>query len=131
MLGMRHIFAEAPAGQTVRQIIRWWEARRLYYNLVVFAGILLAWGIALWPLSQVDSPWHTMWDLIAISVMIFLVPANIWYTCGWAVDLALKRWLRKPLTGFAPWALGAGMAFSVAFVIALILWASRAKVANI
>ena len=126
MVGMRHIFAEAPAGQTVRQIIRWWEARRLYYNLVVFAGILLAWGIALWPLSQVDSPWHTMWDLIAISVMIFLVPANIWYTCGWAVDLALKRW-----TGFAPWALGAGMAFSVAFVIALILWASRAKVANI
>jgi len=128
MLGMRHIFAEAPAGQTVGQIIRWWEARRLYYNLVVFASILLACGIALWPVSQGDA--RSMASIVAISVLIFLIPANIWYTCGWAVDLALKRWLRKPWTGFAPWALGTGMAFSVVFVMALILWASRAK-ANI
>jgi hypothetical protein len=126
MVVMRHIFAQAPAGQTVGQIIRWWEARRLHYNVVVFASILLAWVIASWPVSQ--EGWRGFSSLVGISIVVFLIPANIWYTCGWAVDLSLKRWLRKPWTGFAPWALGAGMAFSAAFVIALIVWVSHAKV---
>lgn len=131
MVGMRQLFGTPPVGQSTGQIIRWWEARRLHYNAVVFAGILLAWGIAWWPLTNVGSPREVVPLVIGMSVLLIQIPANIWYTCGWAIDVALKRGLRRQWAGFAPWALGVGMVFSLGFVVAIIYKVSRMKFPNV
>lgn len=128
MLGERWLFARPPEPQGVGQIIWWWEARRLHYNVVVFAGIVLAWFLALWPVWKMPQAGVTFTLLIAYSVLFIQVPANIWYTGGWVVDLILKRGLRKQSAGFGPWALGVGMVFSVVFIIAVIIWAHMKSV---
>jgi hypothetical protein len=121
MVGVHELFSRPPGGQSAGQIIWWWEARRLHYNLIVFASILLGWAIPMRQIFQQDSPWKVTAYLIAVSAAGFMLPANLWYTLGWVVDLALKRWIGIQSAGFGPWALGAGVVFSVAFVLGVIL----------
>jgi len=124
MVGVHQLFSRPPIGQSAGEIIRWWEARRLHYNVIVFGSILLGWAIRLRQIFELDSPWKSVAYLIAVSAVGFMIPANIWYTLGWVVDLALKRWFSIQSAGFAPWALGAGMVFSVLFVVGVILIAA-------
>jgi len=124
MVGVRQLFSSPPIGQSAGQIVRWWEARRLHYNAIVFASILLAWAITSRRVIEFDSPWRSAAGSIGMWVLLFMVPANLWYTFGWVVDLGLKRGLRMRWAGFAPWALGAGVVFSILFVVLLILMAS-------
>jgi hypothetical protein len=48
------------------------------------------------------------WQATLIYLLLFQLPANIWYTGGWVVDLILKKAFRLSAPGFAPWALVAG-----------------------
>ncbi|HWE84712.1 MAG TPA: hypothetical protein VG267_07195 [Terracidiphilus sp.] len=131
MVGMRQLFGTPPVGQSAGQIIRWWEARRFHYNVVVLAAILLAWGIDLWPFTQMQSWPKVVAYFVGMSVLLIQIPANIWYTGGWVVDLILKRGLHRQWTGFAPWALGVGMVFSLVFVAVIILVVSRVAGVNV
>jgi hypothetical protein len=114
----RSYFARPSGPQSAGGIIKWWEARRLRYNLIVFLAILLA-ALAssfdeldLSPLPYLRAVSRT----VGIAFLVLQLPANLWYTGGWVVDLIIKKWLRRTAPGFGPWAQGIGIGFSLVFV---------------
>lgn len=101
----------APAQRSAAGIVRWWESRRLHYNLIVGAAGLLSLGairIITW------LPPNAHHDFIPPPVVIvFGVMANVCYLLGPIVEIALEKlWGRKALpTG--PTLFRMGLTFSV------------------
>lgn len=72
---------------TRSDVIRWWELRRIPYNLVLLViGAMALYG-AVWVLSG-KRPGLTLgaWP-VAIPCFIYGFMANIFYTLGWVVEL--------------------------------------------
>lgn len=74
-------------------VIRWWELRRLVYNLTLFI-IGIASIIAMELLMEKVIPVGE--DAIepvalALGIVIYGVAANVCYTLGWVVELASRR----------------------------------------
>ena len=75
------------------QIVRWWEVRRIPYNLLVGAtGILSVvlmvffGSMAVKPGDDFEEPMGLIFFAIAFGIV-----ANLCYTAGWIVDLVLYR----------------------------------------
>lgn len=112
------LFAWPSGPQTAGGIIKWWEVRRLYFNAILLATIFSAAAVSAATNNHgfkvgLSGPG----EIIVVSIFLFLIPANIWYTGGWIVDLLIKKALRLTAPGFAPVALGAGIVFSLAFMV--------------
>jgi hypothetical protein len=112
MLAPRDLFARPKAPQSWGNIVKWWEIRRLYYNLIL---LIVAAQTLIFHWSAFKSVTER-WQVILFYLILFQLPANIWYTGGWVVDLLLKKTFRVSAQGFAPWALGAGIVFSLYFL---------------
>jgi hypothetical protein len=106
------LFARPKAPQTWGSIVKWWEIRRLYYNLIL---LIVPAQILIFHWSAFNSL-TDRWQAILIYLLLFQLPANVWYTGGWIVDLFLKKAVRLSAPGFAPWALAAGIVFSLLFL---------------
>jgi hypothetical protein len=129
--GVGHSLGEflfpAPAERSPGAIIRWWEKRRLAYNLAVGA----AGSVSYVALSVVNSiirgePQVVPWQF----VVLFAVGANVMYLLGPAVEsLILKIWGRSVLPA-GPSLYRMGLTFSVGLalfptlisLIALVAW---------
>jgi hypothetical protein len=113
MIGARNLFAKPDPQPTAGAIIRWWESRRLHYNVIT-----LAWAF-LWILVSYLRGNH-IWLATPLAILTYLgiqLAANVWYTGGWIVDLFVKKVLRIPWRGFGPWAFALGTAFSCLFIL--------------
>lgn len=86
-----------PSSATSRlskwETVRWWEVRRIPYNLLVgIAGILslvlvvFVGSMAVKPGDDFEEPMGLILFLIAFGIM-----ANLCYPSGWIVDLVLYR----------------------------------------
>jgi hypothetical protein len=106
---LKRLLARPCGPQTAGGIIAWWEGRRIYFNAILLAAITLAAIVS----AAADGGGIT---LFVVSIIFLLFPANIWYTGGWIADLLIKKALRLNVTGFGPWALGAGIVFSLLFM---------------
>ena len=120
---MRWLFADPPEPRSAWSIIRWWEVRRIAYNLIVGGvGLLsLAAFLGLIGLCGHLEPGEDAFEPIALFVGV--VAANICYTAGWVTEVFLLR--RNPSgPSAAPQLLGSGLVFSL-FVVLLpaLLWA--------
>ena len=73
-----YFFPPVPVPRATWAVVRWWESRRLTYNVVVGSTGLLSLGV----------PWQ--------GVVLYGVLANVCYSGGAAADLALRRWLGLP-----------------------------------
>jgi hypothetical protein len=120
MVGLGDLFAKLHPGATAGEIIRWWEARRLHYNVIIFAWALIVLAIGYFWTGRRDKETWTRQSLYAYLLLIQL-PANIWYTGGWIVDLIVKKFFKWPSPSFEPWALGLGIALSLLFYFAIML----------
>jgi hypothetical protein len=78
------------SGVTRREVIRWWEERRLSYNAYVGVVGFAAWLLVLIAGSAAVKPGVDFEEPIAmISGPFFCaIFANICYTFGWIVDIA-------------------------------------------
>jgi hypothetical protein len=113
MIGARNLFAKPDPQPTPGAIIRWWEARRLHYNVIT-----LAWAF-LWIVVSYLRGNH-VWRSTPLAILTYLgiqLAANLWYTGGWIADLIAKKVLRLHWRGFGPWALALGIAFSFVFIL--------------
>ena len=87
---------------TRRDIIRWWEARRLRYNLSVGAVGLVTWlavGIAGSAAVQPGVDFEEPIGMV-FGPLLYGIAANVCYTFGWMVDVTAYRgsprlWLYK------------------------------------
>jgi hypothetical protein len=114
---LRRLLARPSGPQTAGGIITWWEARRVAFNAILFAAILVAAIVSAATNSQgIEIRLLGAGETFILSIFFLLFPANIWYTGGWMADLLVKKALRLNVTGFGPWALGAGIVFSLLFM---------------
>jgi hypothetical protein len=73
-----------------RQVIAWWETRRVYYNAaLLFIGIAAIAGFVF----IMDKAIPVGEDAIEPMALLFFVPfyalmANVCYTLGWIIELA-------------------------------------------
>jgi hypothetical protein len=118
----------APARRTVGGIVRWWESRRLAYNLFVGGAGLLSLGainlITLIPprLPGVGFPWQV--------VVVFGVMANVCFLLGPAIEIALQKLWGDKLLPVGPALFRTGLTFSVGLalfptLIVMIGWVIR------
>ena len=73
---------------TRKEIIVWWEARRLRFNLYVGAVGIVSWFLVLIAGSAAVKPGVDFEEpvVMLIGPFIFGLLANICYTLGWVVD---------------------------------------------
>ena len=106
------------------QIVAWWEARRLLYNVivgtagVVGAAAMIAVGGACESRGGVavglpDPPLFAV-----VAVLLYGIMANVCYTGGWVTELLVAKLWRIDTTSFGPIALVLGTAFSVLVTLA-------------
>src|SRR5438093_10155553 len=128
MMAWRDYFARPEDSQTTGMIIKWWEVRRLYYNVAIFLTIAL-FSLMLPVFVKRSSEEATYWASvrfhIIFSFLILQIPANIGYTGGWVADLLLKKGLRLTAPGFGPWAQAIGISLSLIVTLFMLisLWA--------
>jgi hypothetical protein len=85
-------FLEWPSAQSVsstrREIITWWESRRLRFNLYLGTIGIITWLLVLVAGSAAVKPGDDFEEPIAMILgpFIYAVFANICYTLRWIVD---------------------------------------------
>lgn len=81
------------AAMTTWEVIRWWELRRLLYNLILFAiGIASVTAMDRFTEGADPSGQGGMQAFgIAIGVVLYGILANILYTSGWVVELVGRK----------------------------------------
>jgi hypothetical protein len=118
MILLKRLLARPCGPQTAGGIINWWEGRRIHFNAILLAIIIVATIVS--GATNGQGIRTRLWGAgvtFVISIFVVLLPANIWYTGGWIADLLIKKGLRLNVTGFGPWALGAEIVFSLLFMV--------------
>lgn len=116
-----------PARRTVGGIVRWWERRRLPYNLIVGSAGLVSTGyVALLNVAV----WGQPLDLGGLLPLIlaFGVGANVCYTLGPVVEAAVERLFRGRVLPVGPVLYRMGLTFSVGLALFPALLATLALV---
>ena len=109
------LFPEPTLVRSPVALIRWWESRRLIFNVVVGAtGLVtmsvLAIGVFLpMRIPFTELPWG--------AVIAYGVAANVCYSFGWIVESALERWLGRETYGAGPALFRHGLVFSVGLTL--------------
>jgi hypothetical protein len=109
---------------SARDVIGWWETRRIPFNLVVgSAGILTCIVIAIVGLgsemlfnSEFGIPDPPGFALIGVT--IYGILANVCFTGGWLAELAVRRIWPREADRFATLSLSLGVVFSVLLTLA-------------
>ncbi len=106
-------------------MIRWWEFRRLHFNLIVgttglvtLVAMFLT-AVVAETLIQEPIGWPDGMGIILIPVGVvgYGVGANLCYTAGWAVELMLRNWSVSKASRFAVFSFYAGMLFSLVLTL--------------
>ncbi len=117
----------SPAPRSVGGIFRWWEKRRLAFNLIVGGGgavSLGAHGILNWMEGVADSPQ-------LIGLLPVLLVANLCYTLGPLTESALHKVAGPDVKAVGPHLLRAGLALSVGVSFLLPMLAAGVRTAII
>ena len=77
--GLPHTFREA-----VRDAIRYWEPRRIPYNLNLVL-VVVAWLVLTWPHFRPALTTQSLWALLALAAM-----ANLCYCTAYLADVAMR-----------------------------------------
>lgn len=105
----------APARRRVVDIVKWWEKRRLPYNLIVGgAGLFsVTWLSFLQAIPPWSSPSFVPWQ----AVVAFGVMANICYTLGPTVEVLIQKLFKGQILPTGPGLFRMGLTFSVGLAL--------------
>lgn len=102
--------AATDSGEVFRDAVRYWEVRRIWYNLILL-GIAVTWVVATWPHFR---PAMNMAALLRILVLAAL--ANLCYSAAYLVDIPLQQSGSRAAWRRRRWALWlAGTVFAIGF----------------
>jgi hypothetical protein len=102
----------APAERSVGGIFKWWEGRRLQYNLFVGGAGLVTLGVTrvfTWIISEQFVPWQ--------PIVAFGILANLCYLMGPALEIAVDRIWGRKLLPIGPALYRMGLTFSVGLAL--------------
>jgi len=76
-----------------KDIVRWWEGRRIRYNLLVGAVGFVTWWLVLLAGSAAVKPGVDFEEPIAMLIgpIFYGILANLCFTFGWIVDTVFYR----------------------------------------
>ena len=118
----------APARRTVGGIVRWWESRRLAFNVLVGGAGLVSLGIMnLVTLLPGIPPLGGQW----IGVAVFGVMANVCYLLGPTAEIAVQKLWGDKLLPVGPSLFRMGLTFSVGLALFPALLVSLIAVARV
>jgi hypothetical protein len=129
MISVRNYFSKPTPPHTAGSVIKWWERRRLWYNLILFAEIILV-SLVLTILRAAYESTALEWLASSLffsaipiisGFLLLQIPANIWYTCGWLVEIPLRKIWRNMPDGFSSWAQRIGLGFSICFTLIIMV----------
>lgn len=102
-----------------REIRRWWEERRLIYNLILLVIGITTWVLVLFVGSLAVMPGEDFEEpiMMIIGPPIYAILANICYTMGPLIDVTFRN------DGPRVWLFKAGLIFSMALTAAPGVWA--------
>lgn len=101
--------------RTTWSLLAWWESRRLVYNAVVGGTGLVALGLVtlFTSLPPHPIPMAGLWR----GVIVYGVLANVCYTGGWVLELAMKRLWGRLAPDAGPMLFRQGLIFSVGLTL--------------
>jgi len=82
-----------PAPYTRRELVKWWEARRLRFNVLVGSVGVVTWLLVLFVGSLAVKPGVDFEEpiMMIIGPVIYGALANVCFSFGWIVDTTLYR----------------------------------------
>ncbi|MGD2067732.1 MAG: hypothetical protein PVI57_03540, partial [Gemmatimonadota bacterium] len=116
-----------PARRTLGGIVRWWERRRLPYNLIVgSAGLVSTAYVSLLNVTVWGQP-LALRGLLPL-IVAFGVGANVCYALGPVVEAAVEKLSRGRVLPVGPALYRMGLTFSVGLALFPALLATLALV---
>jgi hypothetical protein len=113
------LFQRDPPLTNAREIIGWWEARRIPYNLIVgCAGMLTCLALLVIAAASFEL-FHSDFGLpdppgfAIFGVILYGIGANVCYTGGWITELILCRVFPGEYNRWAALSFFLGLLFSV------------------
>jgi len=134
MTALTEFLFPAPAHRSTGQILRWWESRRLPYNLMVgSAGVfslVFVRLVSMLPPGASGLPFHMPW----IPIAVFAGLANICYLLGPTVEVITEKLWGRQVLPVGPALFRMGLTFSVGLallptLLVLLAWVYRIVVA--
>lgn len=111
----RILFPAPVEVRTTATIFRWWESRRLTYNVIVGATGLITLmaiqGIAMLP--PISSTMPIVWP----GIIAYGIFANLFYSLGFVTEAAMQRAWHEDTPRVGPALFRQGLAFSVGLTL--------------
>jgi hypothetical protein len=84
---LKNVFTALPDRKSNKEIIRWWEQRRIFYNAVMLAAgfVTIILAISLGEINFTDIP------NALPPILIFAFSANLFYTLGWMIEIVCRK----------------------------------------
>lgn len=77
--------AAADSGDVFRDAVRYWEVRRIWYNLILL-GVVVAWVAGSWPHFRPAMSWAALPKVLVLAAL-----ANLCYSAAYLVDLPFQQ----------------------------------------
>ena len=111
----RILFPLPDYRRTPMTLLRWWESRRLTYNVVVGGAGLLTLGVfelvsALPP--QLPGP-----GFVWRGVVVYAVLANLGYSLGWVAEVVMRALWKEQAPDAGPALFRQGLSFAVGLTL--------------
>jgi len=125
----RILFPLPDYRRTPFTLFRWWEARRLTYNLIVGgAGLVTLTVVGLVSLLPPQQPLFPGFPWL--GVVVYGVLANVCYSCGWLAELGMRALWRDEAPFAGPAMFRQGLSFAVGLTLlpiplAVLSWVVR------
>ena len=119
--GLADFFFPLPAPRNTWGIIRWWESRRLKYNLIVGGTGLFSLGVIRVMTSLPPDPIHLPYVLQPI--IAYGILANICYSLGPTAEILVEKLGRGKIlpTGPSFWRMGLTFAFGLTLLPSILV----------
>jgi hypothetical protein len=129
----RFLFPLPDYRRTPSSLLRWWESRRLRYNLVVGGAGLVTLGVVgvLGLLPPALHPGLIAWPQVLRGVVVYGVLANVGYSLGWTTEMLMRVLWKEEAPDAGPALFRQGLSFAVGLTllpipVATISWLARA-----
>jgi hypothetical protein len=111
------LFQENTEPRSWRQVVAWWELRRIPFNIILLVLGLPSLFLFYWFVSH-SGQLKPGEDAVE-SLSLFAAPliANFFYTGGWVIELVLRQYMPNKHPKYGPFLFKCGLVFSAIVIL--------------
>ena len=111
------MFSVPQHSQSVREIVLWWEMRRIAYNIIVGAVGICSLQIFYFFISRANKLKPGEDAVEPVALLVAPIVMNICYTAGWVVEAFISDTAIRGREAIGPRLLRLGLGFSLMVII--------------